>query len=59
MNPKYMRDTNICIYFMKHQPPELRLLMHKLPRPMAPSARPTKNATEILWTNSSHLMRAL
>jgi tRNA(fMet)-specific endonuclease VapC len=24
MNPKYMRDTNICTYLMKHQPPEVR-----------------------------------
>ena len=24
MNPKCMRDTNICIYLMKHQPPEVR-----------------------------------
>ena len=24
MSPKYMLDTNICIYLMKHQPPELR-----------------------------------
>ena len=24
MNPKYMLDTNICIYLMKHQPPEVR-----------------------------------
>jgi tRNA(fMet)-specific endonuclease VapC len=24
MSPKYMLDTNICIYFMKHQPPEVR-----------------------------------
>lgn len=23
MNPKYMLDTNICIYLMKHQPPEV------------------------------------
>ncbi len=23
MNPKYMLDTKICIYLMKHQPPEL------------------------------------
>ena len=22
--PKYMLDTNICIYLMKHQPPEVR-----------------------------------
>ena len=24
MNPKYMLDTNIFIYLMKHQPPEVR-----------------------------------
>jgi len=24
MNSKYMLDTNICIYLMKHQPPEVR-----------------------------------
>ena len=24
MNPKYMLDTNIYIYLMKHQPPEVR-----------------------------------
>jgi tRNA(fMet)-specific endonuclease VapC len=24
MNPKYMLDTNICIYLMKHQPPDVR-----------------------------------
>lgn len=24
MNPKYMLDTNICIYLMKHQPPAVR-----------------------------------
>jgi tRNA(fMet)-specific endonuclease VapC len=24
MNPKYMLGTNICIYLMKHQPPEVR-----------------------------------
>jgi tRNA(fMet)-specific endonuclease VapC len=24
MNPKHMLDTNICIYLMKHQPPEVR-----------------------------------
>jgi len=24
MNPKYMLDTNICTYHMKHQPPEVR-----------------------------------
>jgi tRNA(fMet)-specific endonuclease VapC len=24
MTPKYMLDTNICIYLMKHQPPEVR-----------------------------------
>ena len=24
MNPKYMLDTSICIYLMKHQPPEVR-----------------------------------
>ena len=24
MNPKYMLDTNICIYLMKHQPPQVR-----------------------------------
>ena len=24
MNPKFMLDTNICIYLMKHQPPEER-----------------------------------
>ena len=24
MNPKYMLDTNICIYLMKHHPPEVR-----------------------------------
>lgn len=23
MNPRYMLDTNICIYLMKHQPPEV------------------------------------
>jgi tRNA(fMet)-specific endonuclease VapC len=23
MSPKYMPDTNICIYLMKHQPPEV------------------------------------
>ena len=23
MKPKYMLDTNICIYLMKHQPPEV------------------------------------
>ena len=23
MTPKYMLDTNICIYLMKHQPPEV------------------------------------
>jgi len=37
----------------------LRLLIHKLPRPMAPSAQPTKIATEMLWTNSLHLMLSL
>ena len=109
MNPKFMLDTNICVYLMKHQPPEvrerfaqcfvgdiiisavtlaelefgiacsstaaqesnrsalescsttsrLRLLMHKLPRLMAPSAPLTKVTTEMPWTNSSHLMRSL
>ncbi|MEY3503188.1 MAG: hypothetical protein RL763_1256, partial [Pseudomonadota bacterium] len=24
MSAKYMLDTNICIYLMKHQPPEVR-----------------------------------
>ncbi|MBU3738245.1 MAG: type II toxin-antitoxin system VapC family toxin [Rhodoferax sp.] len=24
MTPKYMLDTNICIYLIKHQPPEVR-----------------------------------
>jgi tRNA(fMet)-specific endonuclease VapC len=24
MNPKYILGTNICIYLMKHQPPEVR-----------------------------------
>ena len=24
MTPKYMLDTNICIYLMKHQPPQVR-----------------------------------
>jgi tRNA(fMet)-specific endonuclease VapC len=24
MKPTYMLDTNICIYLMKHQPPEVR-----------------------------------
>ncbi len=24
MNPKYMLDTNICIYLMKHQPAQVR-----------------------------------
>lgn len=24
MSPKYMLDTNICIYLMKHQPPHVR-----------------------------------
>ena len=24
MNPKFMLDTNICIYLMKHQPPQVR-----------------------------------
>jgi tRNA(fMet)-specific endonuclease VapC len=24
MNAKYMLDTNICIYLMKHQPPQVR-----------------------------------
>ncbi len=24
MSPKYMLDTNICIYLIKHQPPEVR-----------------------------------
>lgn len=24
MKPRYMLDTNICIYLMKHQPPEVR-----------------------------------
>ena len=24
MNPKYMLDTNICIYLMKHQPAHVR-----------------------------------
>jgi len=24
MNPKFMLDTNICSYLMKHQPPEVR-----------------------------------
>jgi len=24
MNPKYMLDTNICIYLMRHQPPQVR-----------------------------------
>ena len=24
MKSKYMLDTNICIYLMKHQPPEVR-----------------------------------
>jgi tRNA(fMet)-specific endonuclease VapC len=24
MKPKYMLDTNICIYLMKHQPPHVR-----------------------------------
>lgn len=23
MRPKYMLDTNICIYLMKHQPPQV------------------------------------
>jgi len=59
MNTKYMLDTNICIYLMKHQPPEVRLLVHKLPRPIAQSAQPTKTATEMLWINSSHLMQSL
>ena len=25
MKPKYMLDTNICIYLMKHQPPQVRV----------------------------------
>ena len=24
MKPKYMLDTNICIYLMKHQPPQVQ-----------------------------------
>ena len=24
MKPKYMLDTNVCIYLMKHQPPQVR-----------------------------------
>ncbi|NCV25806.1 MAG: type II toxin-antitoxin system VapC family toxin [Betaproteobacteria bacterium] len=24
MKPKFMLDTNICIYLMKHQPPQVR-----------------------------------
>lgn len=24
MKPKYMLDTNICLYLMKHQPPQVR-----------------------------------
>jgi tRNA(fMet)-specific endonuclease VapC len=24
MNPRFMLDTNICIYLMKHQPPQMR-----------------------------------
>ncbi len=24
MKPRYMLDTNICIYLMKHQPPQVR-----------------------------------
>ena len=24
MNPRYMLDTNICIYLMKHQPPQVQ-----------------------------------
>ena len=24
MKPKYMLDTNICIYLMRHQPPQVR-----------------------------------
>ena len=24
MNPRFMLDTNICIYLMKHQPPQVR-----------------------------------
>ena len=24
MKPKYMLDTNICIYLMKHQPADVR-----------------------------------
>lgn len=24
MKPKYMLDTNICVYLMKHQPPQVR-----------------------------------
>ncbi|MGH8858993.1 MAG: VapC toxin family PIN domain ribonuclease, partial [Polaromonas sp.] len=23
MKPRYLLDTNICIYLMKHQPPEV------------------------------------
>jgi tRNA(fMet)-specific endonuclease VapC len=25
MKPKYMLDTNICIYLMKHQPEEVKV----------------------------------
>ena len=25
MKPKYMLDTNICIYLMKHQPPQVQM----------------------------------
>jgi tRNA(fMet)-specific endonuclease VapC len=24
MKPKYMLDTNICIYLIKHQPPQVQ-----------------------------------
>ena len=36
----------------------LRPSMHTRPRPMVPSDQPTKSATAMPWTSSSHLTRS-
>jgi len=30
MKPRYMLDTNICIYIAKHQPPEVKTRFERL-----------------------------
>ena len=30
MKPRYMLDTNICIYIAKHQPPEVKVRFERL-----------------------------